>query len=370
MRMPTLSPARNALSRPHVGDQRRLSVGAQAQLHAVAEEGALLDRAAAQPACGTPTSMSSGRTSSAPWSCHAGRAGEAGAAYAQHAFARCASGARCSRFTRPRNSATKGCCGDAVERSSPRPICTMRPAAHHRQPVGDRHRLLLVVRDVDGRDVQPPQQLGQLVAQRLLELGVEGGQRLVQQQHARAHGHARAPVPRAGAGRRKARRGASSPGRPAASGRPARRPGAAPRRARCRGCAGHSRCWLPPSSAETARSSGTPCRRRAAPPAAPVTSWLAEEDAAARIGRLQPGDQAQQRGLAAARGAEQREHLARLDVQRGRLQAARAVGDRSWRTPWRVEPGCAHVPWRFCTWWARHCRPHRTGRMTMKKTSV
>ena len=43
---------------------------------------------------------------------------------------------------------------------------------HIREPVGDGERLLLVVRDVDGRDVQATQQLGQLVAQRFLELGV------------------------------------------------------------------------------------------------------------------------------------------------------------------------------------------------------
>ena len=65
----------------------------------------------------------------------------------------------------------------------------MRAGVHHRQPVGDGERLLLVVRDVHGRDAEPAQQLGELVAQRFLQLRVEGGERLVEQQHARAHGH-------------------------------------------------------------------------------------------------------------------------------------------------------------------------------------
>ncbi len=55
------------------------------------------------------------------------------------------------------------------------------PGLHHGQPVGNRQRLLLVVGDMDRGDVQAPQQLGQLGAQRLLELGVERGQRLVEQ---------------------------------------------------------------------------------------------------------------------------------------------------------------------------------------------
>ncbi|MNT44242.1 hypothetical protein D3C72_1807600 [compost metagenome] len=55
---------------------------------------------------------------------------------------------------------------------------------------------------------------------------------------------------------------------------------------------------------------------------------VAEDDAAAVVGRFQPGDQPQQRSLAATRGAQQRQHLARLDLEVGGLQAARAVGIR------------------------------------------
>jgi hypothetical protein len=47
-----------------------------------------------------------------------------------------------------------------------------------------------------------------------------------------------------------------------------------------------------------------------------VGGVLAREQDAARVGRLQARDDAQQRGLAAARRAQQREQLARADVQR------------------------------------------------------
>lgn len=56
---------------------------------------------------------------------------------------------------------------------------------------------------------------------------------------------------------------------------------------------------------------------------------LAGEQHAARVGRLQPGDDAQQRGLATARRPQQRHQLARLDVQRNvveRPELAEALG--------------------------------------------
>ena len=59
---------------------------------------------------------------------------------------------------------------------------------HHGDPVGDRHRLLLVVRDEQRRHldllVQPAQPLAQLRA----DLRVERAERLVEQQHARLDG--------------------------------------------------------------------------------------------------------------------------------------------------------------------------------------
>ena len=55
---------------------------------------------------------------------------------------------------------------------------------HHRDPVGERHRLDLVVGDVDHRGrAEPLVQALDLVAQLVPELGVEVGQRLVEQEH-------------------------------------------------------------------------------------------------------------------------------------------------------------------------------------------
>ena len=58
--------------------------------------------------------------------------------------------------------------------------------AHHRDPVGHRHRFLLIVRDVDRRDREAALQLANFRAHLHPQLGVEIGQRLVEQQHARS----------------------------------------------------------------------------------------------------------------------------------------------------------------------------------------
>ena len=55
------------------------------------------------------------------------------------------------------------------------------PVAHADDPVGDRHRLLLVMRDVDRGAVQLLDQALQLVAHILPQLGIEVAQRLVEQ---------------------------------------------------------------------------------------------------------------------------------------------------------------------------------------------
>ena len=57
--------------------------------------------------------------------------------------------------------------------------------AHHPDPVGDGERLLLVVRDEQCRRADIELYAADLVAQRRAHLGVEGRQRLVQQQHPR-----------------------------------------------------------------------------------------------------------------------------------------------------------------------------------------
>ena len=62
----------------------------------------------------------------------------------------------------------------------------------HRHAVGQRHRLFLVVRHVDGGDAERALQLLQLGARFEAQLGVEVGQRLVEQEQARlAHDGAR-----------------------------------------------------------------------------------------------------------------------------------------------------------------------------------
>ena len=72
--------------------------------------------------------------------------------------------------------------------------------------VGERHRLFLVVRDVDGGDAERALQLAQLEARLEAQLGVEVGERLVEQEQARlAHDRARQRA-RAAAGRPRAGR--------------------------------------------------------------------------------------------------------------------------------------------------------------------
>ena len=54
--------------------------------------------------------------------------------------------------------------------------------------VGDRHRVLVVVGDDQRWQVELAQQLRELAAHRCLGVGVERGERLVQQQHSRVAG--------------------------------------------------------------------------------------------------------------------------------------------------------------------------------------
>ena len=77
------------------------------------------------------------------------------------------------------------------------PICSATPRIHHHQPVGERHRLDLVVGDVE-RGGAEPRAAARLISTRICdaELGVEVRQRLVEQEgrglaHERAaHGDA------------------------------------------------------------------------------------------------------------------------------------------------------------------------------------
>ena len=66
--------------------------------------------------------------------------------------------------------------------------CARRAAVHHADAVGERHRLLLVVRDDDEGQPEIFLQLHQFEARVLAQLAVERRQRLVEQQHARPLG--------------------------------------------------------------------------------------------------------------------------------------------------------------------------------------
>ena len=85
---------------------------------------------------------------------------------------------------------------------------------HHDHPLRERHRLDLVVRDVEARRAEAPVQLLDLDAHLHAQLGVEVGQRLVEQEHLPARARWRGPSRRAGAGRPRAARGLRSRQRP------------------------------------------------------------------------------------------------------------------------------------------------------------
>ena len=140
----------------------------------------------------------------------------------------------------------------------------LQPAvAHDRDAVAHRHRLGLVVGDVQRRRPELLVQARDVRAHLDAQLGVEVRQRLVHQERLRARARSRAPARRAGAGRRTARAGGA---------RAARRcPGATPRpptRSRIDGLdlplhlqrEAHVR--RPRSCAGRARRTGTPSRCR------------------------------------------------------------------------------------------------------------
>ena len=86
------------------------------------------------------------------------------------------------RFDTPRKSATYAVARLLVDLLG-RPDLLDPALRHHRDAVRHRERLLLVVRHVDERDADLLLQRLQLDLQPLAELGVEGAERLVQQQH-------------------------------------------------------------------------------------------------------------------------------------------------------------------------------------------
>ena len=179
--------------------------------------------------------------------------------------------------------------------------------------VGERHRLDLVVGDVDHGLAEPLVQPLDLGAHLVAQLGIEVGERLVEQEQARGRARWRGRSRRAGAGRPRA--GAAG-ARAAARCRACRRRGdprvdlGLRRLAR----AGRRRCSRTRSCRGRARSSGTPWRCRGRAGAWPLTTSPSIAIVAA-VGVLEPGDGAQQRALAAARGPDEDAELALGDVE-------------------------------------------------------
>ncbi len=198
--------------------------------------------------------------------------------------------------------------------------------AHDRHEVGHRHRLGLVVRDVQRRRPEPLLQALDLAAHRRAQLGVEVGERLVHEEDRRlAHDRPRQrdalalaarEVPRAAVEQVRdlerlrdlvARRRA---GRPCSG----------------RGCAAGSRCSRPPSCADRARSSGTPSRRRGR--AAGCASRRGRRCARCRrSGSRAPPVRAARSSCRSPKGRAARG--TRRRARRGRASAARATARRS-----------------------------------------
>ena len=156
-----------------------------------------------------------------------------------------------------------------VEQLLGRVALLQHAAAHDRDALAERHRLDLVVGDVDRRHAEPLVQARELRPHRDAQLGVEVAQAARPSGTPPARARSRGPWRRAGAGRRTARPAcAPSSRRARGSARPRRR-GARSRASPSCAASGRSRGSRARSGAGRARSSGTPSRCRAcADPAA------------------------------------------------------------------------------------------------------
>ena len=219
------------------------------------------------------------------------------------------------------NSATNGVAGLPYISAGGADLLDLA-AVHDGDPVGDRERLLLVVGDVDRRDPELELDPADLLAQLHAHLRVERRERLVEQQHAAARSRARGRARRAAACRPRA--GAGSGWRR----RRARRARAARARARLRSAFG---LLADPeavldvaarrSCSGTGCRPGRPCRCRDG--SAARRSRPCRRQDPPRVGPVEARDEPQRGRLAAAGRPEQRDELARLDVEVDALRGRR-----------------------------------------------
>ena len=193
-------------------------------------------------------------------------------------------------------------------------------AAHHAHPVGHGQGLLLIVGDEQGGGVQPLLQRADLLAQLQPDLGVQRGQWLVQQQHARLDGQrAGQRDPLLLAARQLVRVLLGLVGQPDHVQQLGRL--AAPLRA---GLLPHPQPEGHVVHRRHVREQAVALEHHAHVPAGgrDVRYVLAVHRDRPDVRGLEAGQDAQRRGLPAARGPEQRHQLAGRDVQREAVQCA------------------------------------------------
>ena len=188
---------------------------------------------------------------------------------------------------------------------------------HHRHPVGHGHRLGLVVGDIDHGRAGALVELAEGVFHRGAQIDVEIGQRLVEQHHCRVHGEASGQrhtlalaagqigrTPRLETGQINGRQGLGDLAGP-------RRALQAPHPQRIADILGHAH--MRPERIGLEDDADIAVLRRHVPAVAGHQSPVEADRTAGQ--RVEAGDQAKQGRLAAARRAEQRDELARPDLE-------------------------------------------------------
>ena len=238
-----------------------------------------------------------------------------------------------SRFIVPMNSATNGVFGARVHLRR-RPHLLDHAAVHDRDVVGDRERLLLVVRHVQRGDPELELDAADLLAQLHAHLRVERRQRLVEEQHARldrerarkrdALLHAARELMRVAVARVPEADELEQVVDALASGPPCRGRGSSARTRRSGG-----RVMF--GNSEYAWKTIPMSRLLGATPVRSLPSTRMRPDVRA----VEPGDEAQRGRLAAARRAEQRQELALAERDVDAFQ--------------RLD-SCRSARWRFSSW--------------------